>query len=167
MKPIVETSSRIEIGAIKTITKKEVSAKEALREFFETKKPKTKTLLEARDIIVQNFILRSLRERGYFDLAQIIPLEQVCSNCNGTGNKFKFFKDRPKTGCKACNGTGVRKNRSKCLTCGGTGVFEKNRLEAVIKSKNECLACKGKGLPPDPPQNPVLTPDLAELVKIK
>ena len=166
MKPIVETTQHKEKGAIKVLTSTSTSTvEEALKAFFVEKKYKSKKALESRDILVQNFILRGLREKGWFNLEQIIPFEDVCSECNGAGKIFKFFLREDKRRCKSCHGTGKRGTHT-CITCRGTGVFKKLVREPVIKSHNECQNCQGLGWVKKP-ENPVLTPDLAELVKIK
>ena len=64
--------------------------------------------------------------------------EMSCPDCNGTGN----YIDET---CNKCNGSGSRRNGSKCYTCGGTGryVVECKRCDGTGRA--ECDNCDGDG----------------------
>jgi len=128
---------------------------------------------------------RGTGERYRFERVEII--DNKCKSCKGSG-----IRTEP---CKACNATGTTDHKGKkriCFTCKGTKIykFEKtlkrtqpqhckecggtgNRKRIVLTGKidlhTQCKICKGTGKKKikkiQPPSNPVLTKDIADIIR--
>lgn len=165
MDPITIGTKNLERRHYKVLTGKEdVSLTEALLA-FESKSNKTKRVVEARDFLVRNWVLKRISEQGFFDFKSgIIPFKNVCPKCSGAGNRFKFFKLDKDSSCRKCKGVG-RSNGKTCITCNGKGIFTRIVTEPVMKSYNQCRHCKGLGYFEEM-DNPVIPRNLVEQLSL-
>jgi len=99
-----------------------------------------------------------------------------CLSCKGTGyysNDFNMKDLRVKVKCKTCRGRkytpDVEKTQvlTKCKTCKGKRTLKIPKLTGTVKSTTTCKICKGLGFvrPKPAPDNPVLSPDIANAIK--
>jgi len=80
-----------------------------------------------------------------FNFKGIIPFEKICTKCEGTGVKFKFFRKLVKVECKFCDkdpdtGKANGYRTFSCKPCHGTGKYEKANGEKIT-----CTNCEGRG----------------------
>jgi hypothetical protein len=101
---------------------------------------------------------------------------ETCMSCKGTGRYV--VEDKRRGGkidvkCKTCHGINIdglsetTQVLTKCKTCKGSRIVKIAVLDSALKSTTICKSCNGQGFvkPKQGPMNPVITPDLAKLIK--
>ena len=77
-------------------------------------------------------------EHGRFDFTGLIPFENACFACHGTGERYKFFKQTAVVPCKFCDG-GTKV--IDCPSCKGTGTFRKWSKDNGGYVGVDCIKC--------------------------
>jgi len=124
-----------------------------------------KPLTEAKNILLRDQIEQMIEKEGRFDLADMIPFEEACLACKGTGELYKFFRKAATVPCKFCTDGKPEDNGYvfiTCRACKGTKRYKKQQkgltinVECTRCHKDEegkptglervkCRACLGKG----------------------
>ena len=103
-----------------------------------------KTLTDAKNICLRHKIEEMIEETGRFDL--VIPFEDVCKDCGGSGELYKFFRKTVEVECRVCEGAG--KKVVKCKSCHGTSRFRKDDGKG-LRINVLCKTCKGENMVDD------------------
>lgn len=103
----------------------------------------TKDLIKARNILIQNLIEFQMSEKGRFEIEPIS--NNVCPNCHGTGEIYKFKKEIVTVSCKNCKGKGTT-GEYICFKCLGLGHIKKIVNLRKIDYSSQCKECKGTGV---------------------
>jgi hypothetical protein len=122
---------------------------------------KLRPLTDAKNIILRHLIENQVEENGRFDMEGVIPFEDACTSCHGTGELYKFFRRVVTLDCKFCEGEG--EVTLECRACGGSGRYirEYGDLKIDVACKKcdkdpetgdplgvvtyKCRRCRGKG----------------------
>jgi len=102
-----------------------------------------KDLIKARNLLIQRLIEFQMSEKGRFEIEP--DLNNICPNCKGTGEIYKFKKEVISVPCKNCNGKGVI-GEYNCLKCLGRGHISKIINLLKIDYSTSCKECKGTGI---------------------
>lgn len=125
------------------------------------KKRETKNLgqlTNAKNILLRHQIEKMVEKDGRFNLDGLIPFKNVCMSCQGSGERYKFFRDTMPVNCKFCdvdeNTKPIGKLTVKCRSCHGTGKYN-NHICTTCKDPNtnkstgyvriKCRNCRGTG----------------------
>ena len=109
-----------------------------------------KPLTEAKNIILRNQVEQMVEETGRFDLTGLVPFEEGCIPCRGTGELYKFFRKAATVPCKFCTDGKSEDNGYvfiPCRACKGTKRYKKRQKGLTINV--ECTRCH-----PDEEGNP-------------
>lgn len=102
-----------------------------------------KPLTDAKNIIQRHDIEFQISRDGSFDPG-FIPYQDICEDCKGAGEIYRFFRDTTVETCKICNGT--RKVLITCRQCNGSKKYTKHAQEVSNKEgdivvQNTCPSC--------------------------
>lgn len=112
-------------------------------------------LTDAKNILLRNQVEMMIEKKGMFNLDNIIPFENVCVSCKGTGERYKFFRFTMPVNCKFCDTEIVGKRTVKCRSCHGTGKYgihncttcqDPNTKESSGYVRIKCRHCRGTGI---------------------
>jgi len=95
-------------------------------------------LTDSKNLLLRLEIERMISEKGRFDFTDLIPFENSCVSCHGTGERYKFFKQTAVVPCKFCDG-GTKV--IDCPACKGTGNFRKWSKEEGGYVGVPCIKC--------------------------
>jgi len=101
-----------------------------------------KPLTEAKNILLRSQIEQMIEENGRFDLAGMIPFEEACIHCKGSGELYKFFRKAATVPCKFCTDGKPEDNGYvfiTCRACKGTTRYKKQQKGLTINV--ECTRC--------------------------
>jgi hypothetical protein len=98
---------------------------------------KTKNLtkfIDAKNLLLRAQIENQVEKNGKFELN--IPFRNICKNCGGTGERYRFFPKQIDVKCNKCeNGELI----ISCPACKGTGRYVKESGNLKINVKcNKC-----------------------------
>lgn len=93
-----------------------------------------KKFIDAKNLLLRPQVENQVEQNGKFELQ--IPFENVCPNCGGAGERYKFFKKMVEVTCKFCDEGEAIIN---CPACKGTGRFVKDNGNLKIDVK--CKKC--------------------------
>ena len=101
-----------------------------------------KPLTEAKNILLRAQIEQMIEKDGRFDLVGMIPYEEACISCKGSGELYKFFRKAATVPCKFCTEGKPEENGYvfiTCRACKGTKRYKKNQKGLTINV--ECTRC--------------------------
>lgn len=131
-----------------------------IRSSIKNKKTKMlKPLTEAKNILLRSEIEKMIEKDGRFNLVGMIPFEEACISCKGTGELYKFFRTETSVPCKFCT-NGKPENDGyifiQCHVCKGTKVYEEKECPNCYrdpktdlptgKEQIKCRACRGHAI---------------------
>ena len=140
---IKEACSLLKIQEQETSTKAISHVITKFRSKIKSNKIPSKDLIKARNLLIQNLIEFQMSEKGRFEIDPI--LSNICSNCKGTGEIYKFKKDIIAIPCKICGGKGTT-GKYKCFKCLGIGHIKRIVNLNKIDYSSTCKECKGTGI---------------------
>lgn len=99
---------------------------------------KLRELTDAKNFLLRLEIEHMVAEKGRFDFTGLIPFDNACVQCHGTGERYKFFKQTAVVPCKFCDG-GTKV--IDCPSCKGTGTFRKWSKDDGGYVGVDCIKC--------------------------
>lgn len=101
-----------------------------------------KPLTDAKNILLRYFIERMIEKTGRFDMTDMIPFQESCISCKGTGELYKFFRKGETVPCKFCNtpeheAAGKGYQLIPCRSCKGSGIYKPAGRDGIL-----CTRCQ-------------------------
>ncbi len=101
-----------------------------------------KGLTNNKNVILRSEIEKMIEANGRFDLSKIIPFEEVCKSCNGSGELYRFYRIDATVPCKFCTDGNPEDNGYvfiPCRACKGTKRYKKQQKDLTINV--DCTRC--------------------------